>query len=83
MSDVPELTSVITEMGDRIRQLEHAIASTHDGGESSHHPLLAKAPRLPAPSTPAQNAEVLGSFSVNEAGDAVYFGPTAGTEVCS
>ncbi|KAJ7782407.1 fungal-specific transcription factor domain-containing protein [Mycena maculata] len=79
MSDVPELTSVIAEMGDRIRQLEHAVASTHDGS-SSHHPLLANAPRLPTPSAPAQNAEVLGSFSVNEAGDAVYFGPTAGTE---
>ncbi|KAJ6538867.1 fungal-specific transcription factor domain-containing protein [Mycena vulgaris] len=77
MSEVPELTSVITEMGERIRQLEHAVASTHDG--SSNHPLLSKTSRLPT-AAPAQNAEVLGSFSVDEAGHAVYFGPTAGSE---
>ncbi|KAJ7665729.1 fungal-specific transcription factor domain-containing protein [Mycena rosella] len=81
LSDVPELTTIITEMGERIRQLEHAVAGTHDGGgSSSQHPLLSNAPRLPASSAPAQNAEILGSFSVNEAGHAVYFGPTAGTE---
>ncbi|KAJ7502385.1 hypothetical protein B0H11DRAFT_1988368 [Mycena galericulata] len=82
MSKVPELTSIITEMGDRIRQLERAVESTHDAGVggSSHHPLLKSTPRVPIPSAPAQNAEVLGSFSVNHAGDAVYFGPTAGTE---
>ncbi|KAJ7212964.1 hypothetical protein GGX14DRAFT_445819 [Mycena pura] len=80
MSDVPELTSIISEMGERIRQLEQAVASTHDGARSSHHPLLSQPHRQPAPSTPAQNADALGSFSVNVAGDAVYFGPTAGTE---
>ncbi|KAJ7141205.1 hypothetical protein C8R44DRAFT_762931 [Mycena epipterygia] len=82
MSDVPELTAVISEMGERIRQLEQAVASTHDGGSSSssQHPLLSSVPGIPTPSAPAQSAEVLGSFSVNEAGDAVYFGPTAGTE---
>ncbi|KAJ7467123.1 fungal-specific transcription factor domain-containing protein [Mycena latifolia] len=80
MSDVPKLTAVMTEMGERIRQLEHAVASTHDRRSSSQHPLLVNAPRLPSASAPAQNAEALGSFSVDEAGHAVYFGPTAGTE---
>jgi hypothetical protein len=81
VSDYPELTTVITEMGDRIRELEQAVASTHRNGSSPYHPLLGTTPRVPAPSVPAQNAEILGSFSVNEAGDALYFGPTAGTEV--
>ncbi|KAJ7665739.1 hypothetical protein B0H17DRAFT_1184497 [Mycena rosella] len=76
MSDVPELTAVLTEMGERIRQLEHAIANTQDGASS----LSLNATQHPAGSAPAQNAEALGSFSVNEAGNAVYFGPTAGTE---
>ncbi|KAJ7467109.1 hypothetical protein FB451DRAFT_1040695 [Mycena latifolia] len=74
MSDVPELTAVLSEMGERIRQLEDAVASTHDGGSS----LFPNSPQLAAP---AQNGEVLGSFSVNEAGEALYFGPTAGTEI--
>ncbi|KAJ6605836.1 hypothetical protein B0H10DRAFT_2076061 [Mycena sp. CBHHK59/15] len=80
MNDFPKLTTVITEMGERIRQLERAVADTH-GQSSSSHPLLSSAPRPPRISTPAQNAEVLGAFSVNQAGDAVYFGPTAGTEI--
>ncbi|KAJ6538854.1 hypothetical protein DFH09DRAFT_1368755 [Mycena vulgaris] len=82
MSEVPELTSVITEMGERIRQLERAlqVVSTHVGESSTNHPLLSKAPQLPMPSAPAQHGEVLGSFSVSETGNTLYFGPTAGSE---
>ncbi|KAJ7028514.1 fungal-specific transcription factor domain-containing protein [Mycena alexandri] len=77
MNNVPELTTVISGMGERIRQLEQAVAST-PGGSSSQHPILsAMPPRFPMES---HNADALGSFSVNEDGNAVYFGPTAGTE---
>ncbi|KAJ6545412.1 hypothetical protein B0H19DRAFT_1167621 [Mycena capillaripes] len=79
MSDAPELIAVISEMGERIRQLERAVASTR--GTSSDHPLLSTATEPPKESTPAQTGEFLGSFSINEDGDAVYFGPTAGTEI--
>ncbi|KAJ7354633.1 fungal-specific transcription factor domain-containing protein [Mycena albidolilacea] len=76
LSDVPHLTAKITEMGERIRQLEQAVASTR---ENTSHPLLSTATRPPSESTPAQTDEVLGTFSVNDVGDAVYFGPTAGS----
>ncbi|KAJ7267685.1 fungal-specific transcription factor domain-containing protein [Mycena haematopus] len=80
-SDVPLLTAKISEMGERIRQLERAVANTRPAGEeSSYHPLLSTTTRPPSEFTPAQTGEALGSFSVNEDGDAVYFGPTAGTE---
>lgn len=83
MSDVPRLTSVISQMGERIRALERAVANTDSGlgGSSDPHPLLSRAPTPTRPSTPIIKSEPLGSLSVNEAGDALYFGPTAGTEV--
>ncbi|KAJ7049717.1 hypothetical protein C8F01DRAFT_1181627 [Mycena amicta] len=81
LSEVPELTARISEMGERIRQLEQAVASTHDSaGSSSHHPLLEHAPPTRPPTPPTQNAED-GSLSVDQAGHAVYFGPSAGTEI--
>ncbi|KAJ6610732.1 hypothetical protein B0H10DRAFT_2059374 [Mycena sp. CBHHK59/15] len=69
MNDFPKLTT-----------LERAVADIH-GESSSSHPLLSSAPQPPRISIPAQNTEVLGAFSVNQAGDTVYFGPTAGTEI--
>ncbi|KAJ7879549.1 hypothetical protein B0H14DRAFT_2709166, partial [Mycena olivaceomarginata] len=44
------------------------------------HPILATVTRPPSPE---QTDEALGSFSVNEDGDAVYFGPIAGSETAS
>jgi hypothetical protein len=79
LSDVPHLTAKITEMGERIRQLEQAVASTREN--TSSHPLLSTATRPLSESTPAQTDEVLGTFSVNDVGDAVYFGPSAGSAV--
>ncbi|KAF7315900.1 Zn(2)-C6 fungal-type domain-containing protein [Mycena indigotica] len=81
LSEVPELTAIISEMGERIRQLEKALAETHDPCEQTHlknHPLLSHTSRQPTP-TPTDQAED-GSLSVNQAGHAVYFGPIAGTE---
>jgi hypothetical protein len=78
LSDVPHLTAKITEMGERIRQLERAVA-TGTRENAYCHPILATVTRPPSPE---QTDEALGSFSVNEDGDAVYFGPIAGSEVC-
>ncbi|KAF7376606.1 Zn(2)-C6 fungal-type domain-containing protein [Mycena sanguinolenta] len=78
--EVPILTTKISEMGERIRQLELALADARTDEESSEHPLLSTTTRLPPESAPAQMGEALGSISVNEDGDAVYFGPTAGAE---
>ncbi|KAJ7107885.1 hypothetical protein C8R44DRAFT_885278 [Mycena epipterygia] len=64
MSDVPELTAVISEMGHGIWQLKHAVARTHTGGRASSHTLLASAPRTPAPWLLAQNVDDPGSFTV-------------------
>ncbi|KAF7322074.1 Zn(2)-C6 fungal-type domain-containing protein [Mycena kentingensis (nom. inval.)] len=83
LSEVPELTAIISEMGERIRQLEHAVANTHDtnGSSSSQHPLLEQVLPQASPSAPAHNVEVdAGSFSVNHDGHAIYYGPSAGAE---
>ncbi|KAJ6538087.1 fungal-specific transcription factor domain-containing protein [Mycena capillaripes] len=82
MSHVPELNTVITEMGERIRQLELALANARGHVWDMKKPidaLLASVP-LRTESTLLQAGKVLGSFSVNGDGDAVYFGPTAGAE---
>ncbi|KAJ6498765.1 hypothetical protein C8R45DRAFT_1210675 [Mycena sanguinolenta] len=79
-SQVPILTAKISEMGERIRQLERAVADTRTDEDSSDYPLLSTTAQPPSEFTPAQSGEALGSFSVNEEGNAVYFGPTAGTE---
>ncbi|KAF7305826.1 Zn(2)-C6 fungal-type domain-containing protein [Mycena chlorophos] len=85
LSEVPELTAIISEMGERIRQLEAAVAHTHDPGgqSSSHHPLLENA--LPPVPTPRSTSRPLpaedGTLSVDQTtGDAKYFGPSAGME---
>ncbi|KAJ7166140.1 hypothetical protein C8R46DRAFT_1192555 [Mycena filopes] len=71
MVDVTDLTNVMTTMGDRIRQLEKAIATA----SGSH--LLSSVPR---PELAAGDADALGFFSVDEDGEAMYFGPTGGYE---
>jgi hypothetical protein len=87
MSHIPELHNAITEMGERIRQLEHAISKAPHPLYKSRPPEAAlSALRVlfgtPMKSTPARTGEALGSLSVNGDGNSVYFGPTAGTEVC-
>ncbi|KAF7376610.1 Zn(2)-C6 fungal-type domain-containing protein [Mycena sanguinolenta] len=80
-SDFPQLTAKISEMGERIRQLERAVANTPSPSEqSSHHPLLWKSAPPTTECTPAQTGEPVGSLSVSEDGNAIYFGPSAGTE---
>ncbi|KAF7360644.1 Zn(2)-C6 fungal-type domain-containing protein [Mycena venus] len=66
MSHVPEFNAVIVEMGERIRQLENAIASTQR--TASYHPLWSTVTRPPKESIPAPETVVRG---VSDLGDAV------------
>ncbi|KAJ6479524.1 fungal-specific transcription factor domain-containing protein [Mycena vitilis] len=90
-----ELSTTIHSMGDRIRQLESAIAEAHaaDGhsGEASvsPHPLLRddllsishtnELPQSSGDPTPAPNT--FGALAVSASGTPRYFGPTAGPSV--
>ncbi|KAJ7124227.1 fungal-specific transcription factor domain-containing protein [Mycena epipterygia] len=83
-----ELNTVILTMGDRIRQLESAVAEAHGEESESPHPLLredllaikrpTKLPRSSPDPTPAQLADMFGSLAVSASGASRYFGPTAG-----
>ncbi|KAJ6496313.1 fungal-specific transcription factor domain-containing protein [Mycena sanguinolenta] len=77
MSHVPELNSVITEMGERIRQLQEALIVAGVPAQKQKIFLATDFTHLPE-TTPAQKRDILGSLSVNRHGEAVYFGPTAG-----
>ncbi|KAJ7925437.1 hypothetical protein B0H13DRAFT_2654272 [Mycena leptocephala] len=90
-SESLELSTTIHNMGDRIRQLETAVAEAHaeGAGESdSTHPLLRedllaikRTSELPSESgetTPAQLVNTFGSLAVSASGTPRYFGPTAG-----
>ncbi|KAK7059970.1 Zn(2)-C6 fungal-type domain-containing protein [Favolaschia claudopus] len=79
MHDIPELHSTIAEMGQRIRDLENAIASTQKKS------VNAQPWSFPASSamdlTPTPCGDPLGSFILNEDREPVYFGPVGGVEV--
>ncbi|KAJ7144449.1 fungal-specific transcription factor domain-containing protein [Mycena epipterygia] len=83
-----ELSATIQTMGNRIRQLENAVAEAHGDESGSPHPLLREdllaikhstelARSSPDP-TPAQLAETFGALAVSASGTSRYFGPTAG-----
>ncbi|KAF7341474.1 Zn(2)-C6 fungal-type domain-containing protein [Mycena venus] len=82
MSRVPELNTVITTMGERIRQLQNALISAGIPPAKQRLFLTTDTQHL-SESTPAQRGDVMGSFCVNEDGDAIYFGPTAGCAALS
>ncbi|KAK6988122.1 Zn(2)-C6 fungal-type domain-containing protein [Favolaschia claudopus] len=83
MSHVPNLNSTIVNMGQRIRDLEEALACTQESTKSSHalwSKCVLSAP-LRTESTPAPSGDTLGSFVVDEHGETVYYGPVGGFEV--
>jgi hypothetical protein len=93
-SESLELSTTIHNMGDRIRQLETAVAEAHaERAEEpdSPHPLLRedllaikRTSELPSESgetTPAQLVNTFGSLAVSASGTPRYFGPTAGPSV--
>ncbi|KAK6988100.1 fungal-specific transcription factor domain-containing protein [Favolaschia claudopus] len=83
MAHVPNLNSAIVKMGQRIRDLEEALASTQESTKSQNalwsKCILSTPPRTE--STPTPSGDTLGSFVVNEHGETVYYGPVGGFEV--
>ncbi|KAJ6454761.1 hypothetical protein C8R47DRAFT_1029826, partial [Mycena vitilis] len=85
MAHVPELNTIITGMGERIRELEQALATARGHRWDMQKPIdtLLSTPmriRTEPSCTITPRAKALGSFNVNDDGHAVYFGPTAGPE---
>jgi hypothetical protein len=96
LADTTELHAKISEMGQRIRQLEDALAIFQSGISSERHPLLRDEllaiKFYPDKSSPRDTQEPLrdnaidsidarGILTIGDRG-AKYFGPCAGTEVC-
>ncbi|KAJ7144441.1 fungal-specific transcription factor domain-containing protein, partial [Mycena epipterygia] len=87
-SETLELSSIIQIMGDRIRQLETAVAEATCYESGTPNPLLcedllaikrsAELARSSPDSTPAQLADTFGALAVSASGTSRYFGPTAG-----
>lgn len=78
-TEASRLKRAMSEMEDRIKELETAVTSAC-GYHLNHCPLLGIPPQ--SDSSADQLADSLGALSVNDTGDTQYFGPTAGTEVC-
>jgi len=86
-------------MGQRIRQLEDALAIFQSGVSSDVHPLLKEellaikfgpekgyVPRKDPPSRKESTEppiDAFGTMTIGDGGAAKYFGPSAGSEVCS
>ncbi|KAF7349859.1 Zn(2)-C6 fungal-type domain-containing protein [Mycena venus] len=89
-SESLELSTVIHNMGDRIRQLETAVAEAHAEESQSPHPLLreellvikrtSELPRSSSDPTPAQLTNNPGALAVSASGTPRYFGPSAGPQ---
>ncbi|KZP04803.1 hypothetical protein FIBSPDRAFT_940817 [Athelia psychrophila] len=79
----------ISEMGQRIRQLEDALAILQSSVSSEPHALLAdkllSIKSIPEPhSSPkdalAETMDAFGTLTIGESGEAKFFGPSAGSE---
>ena len=85
----------ITEMGQRIRQLEDALAIFQSGVTNETHPLLREEllaikfgpevrnsgdPESPR-DTVAESMDALGTLTIGDGGESKYFGRSAGSEV--
>ena len=74
-------------MGQRIRQLEDALAILQSTVSAEPHPLLRDG-LLPAKSSPVKQPDLLaetmdafGTLTIGDSGESKYFGPSAGSEV--
>jgi hypothetical protein len=96
LADTTELHAKISEMGQRIRQLEDALAIFQLGISSERHPLLRdellaikfysnkNSPpdtQEPPRDNTVDSIDTRGILTIGDQG-AKYFGPCAGTEVC-
>lgn len=78
-------------MGDRIRQLETAVADAQAEESDAPHPLLrddllkikfmSELPDSSGDSIPSQQADASGALAAGDSGSLRYFGPTAGPAV--
>ncbi|TFK49580.1 hypothetical protein OE88DRAFT_1632864 [Heliocybe sulcata] len=96
LADTVELHRVIAEMSQRIQQLETALADAHANLSNQSHPLLMGdllaikfwPGKRDIPRENRDTAEeeqhicnLLGTLSLNEQGEAKYYGQSAGLEV--
>ena len=95
LADTEQLHRKIAEMGQRIRQLEDALAIFQSGVTNEIHPLLREellgvkfGPEVqnsgdPEPSrdTVAETMDALGTLTIGDFGESKYFGRSAGSEV--
>ncbi|KAF7976905.1 hypothetical protein HWV62_5292 [Athelia sp. TMB] len=84
--DTEQLHRKISEMGQRIRQLEDALAILQSSVSTEPHPLLEDG-RLSVNSSTAKAPDVLtetmdafGTLTIGDSGESKYFGPSAGSE---
>lgn len=84
-------------MGQRIRQLEDALAIFQSGVSTESHPLLrdellaikfgpevrqSDEPEPPPVDAVTESMDALGTLTIGASGEATYFGRSAGSEVC-
>jgi hypothetical protein len=96
LADTTQLHAKISEMGQRIRQLEDALAIFQSGVSSETHPLLRdellkikfgpeKGHVLegdePAEEPSINSIDALGTLTIGDRGEVKYFGRSAGSEV--
>ncbi|KAL0582042.1 hypothetical protein V5O48_000100 [Marasmius crinis-equi] len=96
LADTSQLHAKINEMGQRIRQLEDALAISHSSSSNEPHPLLrdelmsikfgpernvtVPPERTVSSPTTSEALNVPGTLSVGVSGQGKYFGRSAGTE---
>jgi hypothetical protein len=94
LADTQHLHRKISDMAQRIRQLEDALAIFQTSVSNEVHPLLQEellsikyGPETQSPSSPNDNsqelADALGTLTIGQHGEVKYFGRSAGSEVCS
>ena len=95
LADTEQLHRKISEMSERIRQLEDALAIFQAGISHERHPLLRDdllsantehdeeemTDAEPTPAHPPDIIDAFGTLSVSEHGVSRFFGPTGGAEV--
>lgn len=95
LTDTDGLHQKISEMSQRIRQLEDALGLLQSSLSSEKHPLLREellsikygpeqrsAVSRPPEDPLAEPVEVFGTMTIGDRGESRYFGATAGSEVC-
>lgn len=96
LADTAQLHAKIAEMGQRIRQLEDAIAIFQSGISNECHPLLrdellaikfgpekghVSEKEYPTRDNSIDSIDALGTLTIGDRGEAKYFGRSAGSEV--